>query len=176
MEHYKYNMIKNLVKSPAAPGVITGALLLGGASPMTDLWPILIYIGRPSLIGGLALILIAAIGLALTRRHRIADPRDPWKIRVARVTGLLALLPLLVTVAVGLASQLTPHLLEQYGHHLIRPAKAVPGSVLVAAIILISLAARLPPPRRHWYAVYIVACILLGFGGATLLIYVASGS
>ena len=54
---------------------------------MSELWPILVYIGRPSLIGGLALIVIAVAGLIMTRHHRVADPRDPWKIWAARTVS-----------------------------------------------------------------------------------------
>lgn len=141
---------------------------------MSELWPILVYIGRPSLIGGLTLIVIASIGLYASRRHRVADPRDAWKIWTARIAGLLALLPLLGTIALAVGEQLSPGLLEQYGPYLVRPAKAVPGSVLVAAVVLFSLTTRLLPQRRGWYAAYAVACILLGFGSSVLLIYVAS--
>lgn len=141
---------------------------------MSELWPILVYIGRPSLIGGLALIVIAAIGLAATRRHRVVDPRDPWKIWTARIAGGLAVLPLAATVTLGIAEQLGPGILEHYGPYLIRPAKAVPGSVLVTAVVLFSLTTRLVPQRRGWYAAYAIACILLGFGSSVLLIYVAS--
>ncbi|WP_298721949.1 hypothetical protein [uncultured Ferrovibrio sp.] len=137
---------------------------------LADLWAILIYVGRPTLLGGLALIMLAAIGLIWTRKHRVRDPRDPLKRGVAIIVGLIALAPLVATMTLAAMQQAGLPLDRTYW--LARTAKAVPGTEIVAVILLFWLTARLNWQRRSWYAVYGIAGILVSFGGSVLLIYV----
>lgn len=135
-----------------------------------ELWSILLYVGSPTLIGGLALVLLAIVGLILTRKHRAPDPRDPWKRTMAVLVGLIALTPLIATGALAAMEQ--SGLAIQKSALLIRSAKAVPGTQIVAVILLAWLSSRLPPRRRTWYALYGIACVLMAFGGSVLLLYV----
>lgn len=137
---------------------------------LAELWSILLYIGSPTLIGGTALVLLAVAGLILTRKHRAPDPRDPWKRTMAVLVGLIALSPLIATGALAAMEQ--SGLAIQKSALLIRSAKAIPGTQIVAVILLAWLSARMPPKRRTWYAVYGIACIFMAFGGSVLLIYV----
>ena len=137
---------------------------------LAELWSILLYIGSPTLIGGLALMLLAIAGLLLTRKHRVADPRDPWKRILAVLVGLIALTPLIATGALAAMEQ--SGMAIHRSAFLIRGAKAVPGTQIIAVILLAWLSARMPPQRRTWYALYGIACIFIAFGGSVLLIYV----
>lgn len=137
---------------------------------LAELWSILLYIGSPALIGGLTLVLLAVAGLLLTRRQRIRDPRDPWKRVMAVLVGVIALTPLLATGALAAMEQ--SGIALQRSALLIRGAQAVPGTQIVAVILLAWLSARLPSTRRAWYTLYGIACILVAFGGSVLLIYV----
>lgn len=137
---------------------------------LADLWAILIYIGRPTLLGGLALILLAAIGLFWTRKHREPNPRDPYKRGMAIIVGLIALAPLVATITLAVMQQIGTAI--DRPHWLVRTAKAIPGTEIVAVILLFWLTARIKAPRRTWYALYGIACLLAAFGGSVLLIYV----
>ena len=137
---------------------------------LAELWSILVYIGSPTLIGGLALVLLAIVGLILTRKHRVSDPRDPWKRVMAVLVGLIALTPLIATGALAAMEQ--SGLAIQRSALLIRGAKAVPGTQIVAVILLAWLSTHMPPKRRTWYTLYGIACIFMAFGGSVLLIYV----
>lgn len=137
---------------------------------LAELWSILLYIGSPTLIGGLALVLLAAAGLLMTRKYRMHDPRDPWKRIMAVLVGMIALTPLIATGALAAMEQ--SGMAIQRSALLIRGAKAVPGTQIVAVILLAWLSTHVPPKRRAWYTLYGIACILVAFGGSVLLIYV----
>lgn len=137
---------------------------------LAELWSILLYIGSPTLIGGMILVLLAVAGLLLTRRHRAWDPRTPWKRVMAVLVGLIALTPLIATGA--LAGMEQAGITIQRSALLVQGAKAVPATQIVAVILLAWLSARLPVQRRTWYALYGIACILMAFGGSVLLLYV----
>ncbi len=137
---------------------------------LAELWSILLYVGSPTLIGGLALVLLAIAGLILTRRHRRPDPRDPWKRILAVLVGLIALTPLMATAALAAMEQ--SGLAVHRSALLVRGAQVVPGAQIVAVLLLAWLSARMPPLRRGWYTLYGIACIFMAFGGSVLLIYV----
>lgn len=137
---------------------------------LAELWSILLHIGSPTLIGGLALVLLAVAGLLLTRKHRVRNSRDPWKRIMAVLVGVIALTPLIATGA--LAGMEQGGIAIQRSALLIRGAQAVPGTQIVAVILLAWLSTHLPPKRRAWYTLYGIACILVAFGGSVLLIYV----
>lgn len=137
---------------------------------LSELWSILLFVGRPTLLGGLALILLALAGLWLTRKHRMPDPRDGWKRATAVLAGLLALLPIAGTAALA-AMELNGLAVPREGW-MLRAVKAIPGTESVAVILLFWLTARLAPKRRSFYALYGIACIFTALGGSVMLIYV----
>lgn len=137
---------------------------------LAELWSILLYIGSPTLIGGMVLVLLAIVGLLLTRRHRVRDSRTPWKRFMAVLVGLIALTPLIATGA--LAGMEQAGIAIHRSALLVQGAKAVPGTQIVAVILLAWLSSRVPVQRRSWYALYGIACILMAFGGSILLLYV----